>query len=98
PPPCGLLRRLSRARVTPSHDQASPLTALWVRLAAHLPAATVAWLRDALDRDPAAGAGWEQGRPGVWGGAPDSQLDVLAAEARRRRQPIAQRLAADLSP
>jgi hypothetical protein len=95
---CWLLRQLYRAPVIPSHDQASPLTALWVRLAAHLPAATVAWLRDALDRDPAAVADWEQDRLVIWGEAADSQFDVLAAEDRRRRQPIAQRLAADLSP
>jgi hypothetical protein len=95
---CWLLRQLYRAPVIPSNDPASPLAGLWVRLAAHLPAAAVAWLRDPVDRDPAAASDWEQGRFAVWAEAADWQFDLLAAEDRRRRQQIAQRLAADLSP
>jgi hypothetical protein len=95
---CWLLRQLYRAPVIPSSDPASPLTQLWVRLATHLPAAAVAQLRDDLYPDPAAVADWEQDRFAVWGEVADSQFDLLAAEDRRRRQRIAQRLAADLSP
>jgi hypothetical protein len=78
-------------------DPASPLTRLWVRLAAHLPARAVAELRVELDPDPA-GSEWEQHRFSSWGEVADSQFDLLAGEDRRRRQRIAQRLAADLSP
>jgi hypothetical protein len=95
---CWLLRQLYRAPLIPSSDPASPLTGLWVRLAAHLPAAAVAQLQDEVHPDPAAVADWEQDRFAVWGEVADSQFDLLAAEDRRRRQRIAQRLAADLSP
>jgi hypothetical protein len=93
---CWLLRQLYRAPVIPN-DPASPLTRLWVRLAAHLPARAVAELR--AEPDPnAAGSGWEQRRFSIWGEVADSQFGLLADEDRRRRQWIAQRLAADLSP
>ena len=78
--------------------RASPLTQLWVRLATHLPPAAVGQLRDDLDSDPAAVADWEQDRFAIWGEVADSQFDLRAPEDRRRRQRIAQRLAADLSP
>jgi hypothetical protein len=94
---CWLLRQLYRAPVLPS-DPDNPLTQLWVRLAAHLPAAAVAQLQDELHPNPAAGVDWEQERFSVWGEVADSQFDLLADEDRRRRQWIAQRLAADLSP
>jgi hypothetical protein len=93
---CWLLRQLYRAPVIPN-DPASPLTRLWGRLAAHLPARAVAELRAEPDPDPA-GSEWEQRRFSVWGEVADSQFDLLADEDRRRRQWIAQRLAADLSP
>jgi hypothetical protein len=93
---CWLLRQLYRAPVIPN-DPASPLTRLWVRLAAHLPARAVAELR--AEPDPAgSGSGWELDRYAVWAETADSQFDLLADEDRRRRQRIAQRLAADLSP
>ena len=49
---CWLLRQLYRAPVIPG-DPASPLTRLWVLLAAHLPVRAVAELRVELDPDPA---------------------------------------------
>lgn len=93
---CWLLRQLYRAPVIPN-DPASPLTRLWVRLAAHLPARVVAEFQAELDPDPA-GSAWEQHRFSIWGEVADSQFDLLADKDRRRRQWIAQRLAADLRP
>jgi hypothetical protein len=83
--------------VIPS-DPADPLTQLWMRLAAHLPAAAVAQLQDEVYPDPAGVAEWEQERFSIWGEVADSQFDLLAAEDRRRRQWIAQRLAGRLGP
>jgi hypothetical protein len=71
---------------------------LWVRLAAHLPTQAVAELRDAVYPDPAAVSDWEQDRFSLWAEVADSQFDLLAAEDRRRRERIAQRLAVGLSP
>jgi hypothetical protein len=79
------------------NDPASPLTRLWVRLATHLPAPAVAELQAAADPD-LAGSEWEQHRFSIWGEVANSQFDLLADQDRRRRQWIAQRLAADLSP
>jgi hypothetical protein len=93
---CWLLRQLYRAPVIPN-DPASPLTRLWVRRAAYLPAQAVAELREEPDPDPS-GSEWERDRYVAWAEVADSQFDLLADEDRRRRQWIAQRLAADLSP
>ena len=49
------------------------------------------------DPDPK-GSDREQDRFVIWGEAADWQFDLLADEDRRRRQSIAQRLAAALSP
>jgi hypothetical protein len=94
---CWLLRQLYRAPVIPS-DPAGSLAQLWVRLAAHLPASAVAQLRDGVHPDPAAVSDWEQDRFSIWAEVADSQFDLLADDDRRRRQWIAQRLAAGLSP
>jgi hypothetical protein len=45
-----------------------------------------------------AAAPWEEDRFAVWAEAADWQFDLLAAEDRRRRQRVARRLAAALSP
>jgi hypothetical protein len=94
---CWLLRQLYRAPVIP-RGPADSLTQLWVRLAAHLPAGAVAQLQDEVYPDQAGVAEWEQDRFSIWGEVADSQFDLLAAEDRRRRQWIAQRLASGLSP
>ena len=100
---CWLLRQLYRAPVVPD-DPADPLTQLWVRLAAHLPARAVAQLRAAVaelraETDPSlAGLGWEPDRFSIWGEVADSQFDLLADEDRGRRERIAERLAGGLSP
>jgi hypothetical protein len=97
-----LLRQLYRAPVIPQQSNtpgAAGLLALWVRLAAQLPAQAVADVWDAVDRDdPAAVADWEQDRFSIWGEVADWQFDLVAAEDRRRRQRIARRLAGELSP
>jgi hypothetical protein len=95
---CWLLRQLYRGPIMPDDPAAGPLTELWVRLAAHLPTQAVAELRDAVYPDPAAVSDWEQDRFSLWAEVADSQFDLLAAEDRRRRERIAQRLAVGLSP
>jgi hypothetical protein len=92
-----LLRQLYRAPVKPGGPGTEPLTDLWERLAADLPAREVAQLRRHVPEDLGRSVDWDRDRFSIWGEVADWQFDLLAGEDRHRRERIAERLA-PLSP